>query len=85
MLKGRLGLQLLTAHWVYMGSCQNYGPFLRTLNIRCRIIIRSQKGTLILTTTHMALGSKVWGLEIWAQSLIAMFGKTVAYGLGFRV
>ena len=36
-----------------MGSCQNQGPFLGTLNIRCRIIIRTQKGTLILTTTHM--------------------------------
>ena len=22
-----------------MGGCQNYGPFLGTLNIRCRIII----------------------------------------------
>ena len=31
----------------YMGSCQNYGPFLGTLNIRCRIIIRTQKGTII--------------------------------------
>ena len=30
-----------------------YGPFLGTLNNRCRIIIRIQKGTLILTTTHM--------------------------------
>ena len=38
---------------LYMGSCQNYGPFLGTLNIRCRIIIRTQKGSLILTTTHM--------------------------------
>ena len=36
----------------YMGGCQNYGPFLGTLNIRCRIIIGSQKGTIILTTTH---------------------------------
>ena len=36
----------------YMGSCQNYGPFLGTLNNRCRIIIRTQKGTLILTTTQ---------------------------------
>ena len=26
-----------------MGSCQNYGPFLGTLNIRCRIVIRTQK------------------------------------------
>ena len=32
---------------------QNDGPFLGTLNIRCRIIIGTQKGTIILTTTHM--------------------------------
>ena len=37
-----------------MGSCQNYGPFWGTLNIGCRIIIRTQKGTIILTTTHMS-------------------------------
>ena len=37
-----------------MGSCQNYGPFLGTLNIRCSIIRRTQKGTIILTTTHVA-------------------------------
>ena len=36
-----------------MGGCQNYGPFLGTLNIRCRIIIGIQKGTIILTTTLM--------------------------------
>ena len=36
-----------------MGGCQNYGPFLGTLNIRCRIILRTQKGTLILLTTHI--------------------------------
>ena len=36
-----------------MGGCQNSGPFLGTLNIRCRIIIGIQKGTIILTTTHM--------------------------------
>ena len=40
----------------YMGGCQNYGPFLGTLNIRCRIIIGIQRGTIILTTTHMDLG-----------------------------
>ena len=35
-----------------MGSCQNYGPLLGTLNIRCRIILRprTQQGTMILTT-----------------------------------
>ena len=36
-----------------MGGCQNYGPFLGTLNIRGRIIIGIQKGIIILTTTHM--------------------------------
>ena len=42
-----------------MGSCQNYGPFLDTLNNRCRIIIGTQKGTIILTTTHIELGLEV--------------------------
>ena len=27
----------------YMGGCQNYGPFLGTLDIRCRILIGIQK------------------------------------------
>ena len=34
-----------------MGSCQNYGPFLGTLDNRCRIIIGTQKGTLLLLLT----------------------------------
>ena len=41
---------------VYMGRCQNYGPFLGTLNTKCRIIIGTQKGTIILTTAHMDRG-----------------------------
>ena len=40
----------------HLGSCQNYGPFLGTLNIRCRTIIRTQKGTIILRTTHLRRG-----------------------------
>ena len=36
-----------------MGGCQNYGPFLGTLNIRCRSIIGTQKRTIILTTTRV--------------------------------
>ena len=36
-----------------MGSCQNYGPFWGTLNSRCRIILGTQKGTIILRTTHI--------------------------------
>ena len=36
-----------------MGGCQNDGPFLGTLNIRGRIMIGIQKGTIILTTNHI--------------------------------
>ena len=32
----------------------DYGPFLGTLNINCRIITGTQKGTIILTGTHMS-------------------------------
>ena len=39
----------------YMGGCQNYGPFLGTLNIRGRITIGTSKRTIILTTTHMGV------------------------------
>ena len=51
-----------------MGSCQNYGPFLGTLNIRCCIIIGVQKGNRIMTTIHIGFGvsgsgSRVWDLE----------------------
>ena len=38
-----------------MGGCQNYGPFLGTLNIRCRNIIGTPKGTIILTTTNIGV------------------------------
>ena len=36
-----------------MGGCQNYGPCLGTLNNRCRSIIGTQTGTMILTTAQM--------------------------------
>ena len=38
-----------------MGGCQNSGPFLGALNIRCRTIMGTQKGTIILTTTHIRI------------------------------
>ena len=37
---------------IHMDDCQNYGPFLGTLNFRRRMKIGIQKGTIILTTTH---------------------------------
>ena len=51
------GLQLL-GQPTHMGGCQNYGPFLGTLNIRCRTIIRTQERTIILTTTYI-LGAAI--------------------------
>ena len=36
-----------------MGGCQNYDPFWGTLHNRCRTITGIQKGTIMLTTTHM--------------------------------
>ena len=66
-----------------MGSCQNYGPFLGTLNNRCRTIIGTQKGAIMLTTTHMVpLKGALKGFSrlftIWAleyHTLILFFLK----------
>ena len=40
---------------LHVGGCQNCGPILGTLNIRCRIILRTQKGTLFWRTTHVRI------------------------------
>ena len=53
-----------------MGGCQNYGPLLGTLNIRGRLIIGTQKGTIILTTTHIAFEARAWVAMIEAPSTI---------------
>ena len=37
----------------HMGGCQNYGPIFGPLNTRCRIILRTQTETTILTTTDI--------------------------------
>ena len=38
-----------------MGSCQNRGPFLGTLNIWCRTILGTPKGTKILRTKYQGV------------------------------
>ena len=48
-----LGFRKYVSADVDVGGCQNYGPFLGTLNIRGRIILGIQKGTIILTTNHV--------------------------------
>ena len=59
-------------------------PFSGTLNILCRIIIRIQKGTIILTTTHIL--TSIEGLcrgppqgVIWQGSV--GFSKALGFGL----
>ena len=52
-----LSLRVRKKFCSYVGSCQNYGPLLGTVNSRCRIISGTQKGTIILTTTHIPIGS----------------------------
>ena len=52
-----------------MGGGQNYGPFLGTLNIRCRIIIGTQKVTIFLTTTQATFLGEVLGFGIPTNQL----------------
>ena len=42
-------------------------PFLDTLTNKCRLILGIQKGTIILTTTHMVRG--VLGVRVGVQGL----------------
>ena len=59
-----------------MGGCQNYGPFLGTLNTRCRII-GIQEGTIFLTTTHILYWSLYWDVGLcWGPLNI----ETLTYG-----
>ena len=51
-----------------MRGSQNYGPFLGTLNIRCRIIVGIQKGPIILTTTQMSANEAVFGFTLLETS-----------------
>ena len=63
VMKGVGGCRKLSQREIrdYMGGCQNDGPSWNTLNISCRIIIGIQKGTIILTTTHIGFGVRGCG------------------------
>ena len=57
-----------------MGCCENYGLLLGAQNTRCRVILRTPKGTIILTTTHIGIVVLVLGrylvvgyLDPWCQ------------------
>ena len=73
-----------------VGSCQNYGPFLGALNIRCRIILRTQKGTIILTTTHVlelsrSCASRQARSDHEADAVLPLVLLFILFWLGFRV
>ena len=46
---GNIGIMENKMEATTLGGCQNYDPFLGTLNIRCCIIIGIQKGTIRVT------------------------------------
>ena len=64
-----------------MGGRQNYDPFLGTLNTRCRIIIGTQKGTIILTTTHIEteIEREVPNRGLRAQTTSGMFTNEATF------
>ena len=69
-----------------MGGCQNHGPLLGPLYIRCRIILRTQQGTIILTTTHMAVSPALLRSNLArADSPNGHSGSVLGFGSGWLV
>ena len=64
---------------LHVGGCQNYDPFLGTLNTRCRIIIGTQKGLMTLTTTRIS--SAKLSIQFFA-SVPSLWAKCMRYVLG---
>ena len=67
--------------WLHMGGCQNYGPFLGTLNIRCRIILRTHKRDPILENCPYARAMEA---SLVLLLFPPMAGNWPRVGLGFR-
>ena len=69
-----------------MGGCQNYSPFLGTLHIGCRIIMGTQKGTIILTTTHINISKLHWSkpgaLRQESARLLQILTRTITWDQG---
>ena len=64
-----------------MGGCQNYGPLLGPLNTN-PIVLRTQKGTIILTTTHMSTVDSN-KLQYWPGAMFyAGFPSSTSSGVG---
>ena len=65
-----------------MGGCQNYGPFLGTLNIRGHVKIGTQKGPIILTSPHMS--ASIMCAVMVVRLLLGGSVPKDSIGLGFR-
>ena len=59
-----------------MGGCQNCGPLLGPLNTGCRIILRTQKGSMILTTTHIPQSKNFW---LYSAVSVGFYGRDCAF------
>ena len=58
--------------WVNMGGCQKLRSlFGGNLNMRCRIVIGIQKGTIILTTAHMICNEMQHNTILWGMGSVA--------------
>ena len=72
------GIVLNPCTYQQMGSCQNYGPFLGTLNNRCRTILGTQQGTTILTSRSKGPGFRRQGFtEALTQTKLCTKTHTV--------
>ena len=85
-----------TSRHTHMGGCQNYGPFLGTLNIRCRIILGIPKRDHNFDNHPHVSGqaqaklrrgreAKHLTKEILAELESKDRRRTCFFGLGFRV
>ena len=61
--------------YIYMGGCQNYGPFLGTLNIRCCIIYNRDKKRDHNFDNHSYLYNMSPGIPICASCNLRRLGS----------
>ena len=58
--------------FIIWGVCPNCGPFVGPLDARCRIRLRTHKGTMILTTIHIHLGNRKHGNSVDERTIITL-------------
>ena len=66
-----------------MGGCQNYGPFLGPYYNTAPIIIGTQKGTIILTISHMVVPHPIFRVPTFLFSDPNCFAGYSKQGVGY--